>query len=279
MNPVQSKNSKVMTVVALALVCISLYWTFTYTGPYRYLAELQLKWFGSYVPELTTIVVLVGLLGIAATIKIVLRGAERPIPAASSTPAATAVPVNTTAESLLRYFRFSVFLFPLGFGGWAFYNGTHAGSLQQLSAVDFQSGKLQARVVYADVRGRLSGPYLSKNHYLYIPMETEANAAAPVQLVVGVSENQMRKYVRKESDGTFSVRGVADRGLEGDVKYAFEKNGIAVAEPVWVVHAGRDPSSDRTFGLIMMGLGIVVAGLVFGLEGFRKRKKAVAPPS
>src|SRR5260370_14477744 len=104
-------------------------------------------------------------------------------------------------------------------------------------------------------------------------MSEEQNAAARVQLVVGVNEKEMRKYMQREADGTFVVRGVADKGLEGDVKYAFEKNGVTVGESVWVVHAGRDPSGDKTFGLVMMGVGIVVAGLVVWFDGFPERKR------
>src|SRR6266581_4073390 len=240
MNPVKNQNNKAGLTLAAAMVALTLYWAFTYSGPYRYLAELQLKQFGVYYSEATAIV--------------------------------------TASEPWLRYFRYGALLVPFGFGGWTYYNGTHAGSLQQLTAVDFQNGKLQAHLVYADVRGHLSGTYLSKEHYLYIPMSAEQNAAAPVQLVVGVNEKEMRKYMHREADGTFVVRGVADKGLEGDVKYAFEKNGVTVGDSVWVVHAGRDPSGDKTFGLVMMGVGIVVAGLVFGLDGFRKRKRTTTKP-
>jgi hypothetical protein len=159
-----------------------------------------------------------------------------------------------------------------------YYNGTHAGILQQLNAVDFQSGNLQARVLYTEVRGHLNGPYLSKDRYRYIPMASEENRTGPVQLVVGIDENQMHKYMHKEADGTFSVRGIADKGLEGDVKFAFEKNGIAVADPVWVVHAGRNPQEDKMFGLIAIGIGIAFGGLMFGLESYRKRKGATVRP-
>jgi hypothetical protein len=153
---------------------------------------------------------------------------------------------------------------------------THAGSLQRLSAADFQSGKLQARLVYAEVRGHLGAHRISKDDYLYIPMASEKNAAAPVQLLVGVNEHEIRKYFHREGDGTFIVRGVADKGLEGDVKYAFEKSGVAVANPVWVMHAGRDPSLDRATGLSMMGLGVALAGLVLGWQSYRRRKRAAA---
>jgi hypothetical protein len=319
MNPVNSKNSKWaeirehglfgrqlqpvfkpqhgkwVALVGLAILGITFYWMFTYSGPYRYLAELQLKWFGSYDRNLTCLLVLsglfLGLLCIAVAIKLLFRGAERPVPGMPTAPiAAPAIPLTAipepaiqVAERWQRYCRYSVMygapLVLFGAGAYSYYNGTHEGNLQQLNAADFQSGKVQARVVYADVRGHLSERYLSNGDYLYIPMTSQKNAAAPVQLVLGVNEHEMRKYVHRETDGTFIVRGVVDKGLQGYVKYAFEKSGVAVANPVWVVHAGREPSWDRKGGLFVMGFGAALAGLVFRWQGYRKRKRATAQPA
>jgi len=286
------QHGKRVALVGLAILGITFYWMFTYSGPYRYLAELQLKWFASYDPKLTTLLVfsglVLGLLGIAATIKLLFRGAERHVPGMPTAPLATpaisptAIPESAiqVAERWQRYCRYSVMygapLVLFGTGAYSYYNGTHAGNLQQLSAADFQSGNVQARVLYADVRGHLSGRYLSNGDYLYIPMTSEKNAAAPVQLLVGVNEHEMRKYVHRETDGTFIVRGVADKRLQGYVRYAFEKSGVAVANPVWVVHAGREPSWDRKGGLSLMGFGAALAGLVFAWQSYRKRKTAAA---
>lgn len=279
MNPESPKNSKVMAVAVFVVVGITLYWAFTYSGPYRYLAELQLKWVGYYVPKLTVMVIILGFLFIAAAIKVVLRGAERPVPGAASAPVA-AVPVNNAAvpQTWLQYVRYVAPLVVVGFGGWMYFNGTQAGNLQQLGAVDFESGKLQSRIVYADVRGHLSRTYLSKENYLYIPMYTETSAKFPVRLLVGVNEKDANKQLRAEADGSITVRGIADEGLEGDVKYAFEKNGMAVADTVWVVHAGRAPGDDRTAGVIMMAIGVALAALFFAINSYKKRKNAAATP-
>ena len=275
MNPETPKTSKLAAVAVAAMVGITLYWTFTYSGPYRYLAELQVRWFGYYVPKLTAMVIILGLLLIGGAIKLVLRGAERPVPGPANVPVAAA-PINNAAvpQTWLQYVRCAAPLIVVGIGGWMYFNGTQAGRLQQLTAVDFESGKLQSRIVYADVRGHLSSMYLSKEHYLYIPMSTKANGKPPVRLVVGVDEKEANKRLHAEADGSVTVRGIADKGLEGDVKYAFEKNGIAVADPVWVVHAGREPSDDRMAGTIMMAIGVALAGLFFAVDSYKKRKNA-----
>jgi hypothetical protein len=288
------QNSKWVALVGLAILGITFYWMFAYSGPYRYFAELQLKWFGFYSRELTalltTLPLIFGVLWAAVLIMFLLRGAERPVPGTTTAPIATpaiaptAIPASAiqVAERWQRYCRYSVMygapLVLFGMGTYSYYNGTHEGNLQQLSAADFQSGKVQAHVVYADVRGHLGGRYLSNGDYLYIPMTSEKNAAASVQLVVRVNEHEIRKYVHRETDGTFIVRGVADKGLQGYVKYAFEKSGVPVANPVWVVHAGREPSWDRKGGLSVMGVGAALAGLVFGWQSYRKRKRAAAQP-
>jgi hypothetical protein len=283
-------HSKMGKLVALALGVASLgitfYWMFTYSGPYRALAELQLKWIGSYERNLTCLLVLsgliFGLLSIAAAIKLLFRGAERPVPGIPTAPTAIPQPAIQLSERYQRNVRYAVmFATPLivvGMGAYSYYNGTQAGSLQQLSAADFQSGKVQSHIVYADVRGHLSGHYMSKNNYLYIPMASEKGSASPVQLLVGVNDNDKRKYLHREADGTFLVRGIADKGVEGDVKYAFEKNGTSMADTVWVVHAGRAPSDDRKLGLSVMGFGVVFAGLLFAWQSYQKRKRTPSPP-
>ena len=279
MNPETPKNSRLAAVAVAAMVGITLYWTFTYSGPYRYLAELQLKWMGYYVPKLTAMVIILGFLAIAGVIKVILRGAERPVPGPANGPVA-AVPVTNTAvpQPWLQYVRYAAPLIVVGIGGWMYFNGTQAGGLQQLTAIDFGSGKLQSRMVYADVRGHLSRTYLSKENYLYIPMYTEANGKAPVLLVVGVNERDANKRLHAEADGSVIVRGIADKGLEGDVKYAFEKNGMSVADTVWVVHAGRAPGDDRMAGTIMMAIGVALAGLFFAVDSYKKRKNAAMRP-
>ena len=163
MNPETQHKSKLAAAATIGFVAITLYWAFTYTGPYRYLAELQIKWFGSYVPKLTAIAIILGFLGIAALIKKVLQGAERsvpglpaaPNPATSTTSASTASNVRV-ATPLIRYARYTAPIVILGFGVWLYSNATQAGGLQQLSAVDLESGQLHSRIVYADVRGHLS---------------------------------------------------------------------------------------------------------------------------
>jgi hypothetical protein len=288
------QNGKWIALAGLALLGLTFYWMFTYSGPYRYLAELQLQWFGSYDRNITCLLVLsglifgslFGLLGLVVTTKFLFHGAEGLVPGMPTASAATPDPAIQMVErwrrNLLPVFLYGIPLVLFGIGAYSYYNGTHEGNLRQLTAADFQSGKLQARPVYADVRGHLSDQYISKDYYLYFAMTSEANTASPAPLLVGVGENEAAKCLHREADGTYTVRGVADKGLiglgqEGDVKYAFEKIGIALADPVWVVRAGRDPSNDRMVGLSVMGGAVIFAALAFAWLSQQKRKRAASP--
>lgn len=286
MDPANPQTKKLALWSTFALGGLSFYWCITYTGPFRYLAELQLKWFGSYSPKLTLMVVMLGLIGIAALIKRLFQQPELPVArplSGPSTPANTPNIVNTmnAAPAGFPWQQYTWLIAPLvflGVGTWAYLNGIQAGDLRQLTASDFQNGGPSARILYADVKGYLAEKYIAQNNYQYIPMFAENNEAAPVQLLVGIDKGQEQTYLHEESDGSFTVRGVVDKGLPSDVAYTFEKNGIKLADSVWIVRTGRNPSKDKTFGSIMIILGIVTAGALHALREYRNRKSPAARP-
>src|SRR6202022_2441560 len=200
----KAHKGKWMALTGVGVPGVTFYWMLTYSGPYRYFAELQLKWFGFYAPKLTVLLIIaglvIGLFGLAAVITSLFRGAERPVPGIApanvTTPAiahkATAAPVTQTMGQWLLNIRLATAgigaILILGIGANTYYNATQEGNLQELSVQDFESGKVQTRPVYADVRGHLSETYLKAEHYLYVPMANEKNAAAPIRLIVGVDE-------------------------------------------------------------------------------------------
>lgn len=275
---------KTGTIFMVASVGLSLYWMITYSGPYRYLAELQLKLLGWYVPKITVMVIVLGFVGLAVAVKAVFRGAERPAP--SLPPGSDAAAVETggfvqpnsiagNAWLASPYVRLWFLLIPLGLGAYFYFNASQAGELQQLQVQDFGSGQLKSRVLYADVRGHLSRKYMIKNNYMYIPM-FESSASEPARVLVGVDKAQTKKYLHAQPDATFIVRGMVQRNLEGDVRAAFEKSAIPLAETCWVVHTGRDPKSDRQMGLILMAVSAVLAAAIGSWLSHKNNKSSVS---
>lgn len=268
------------SLLIAAVMGVSFYWMFTYSGPYRYLAELQIKWLGWYVPKVTLLLIVLGLFGIAALGKLILQGAERSAPVLPQ-PAGTAAAENGglgKPMAVSAQWRMWYLAIPIAMGGYFYFNATQAGELRQLQAEDFGGGRVTSRVVYADVRGQLSSEYMMDNNYMYVPMRQSADASEPVHLLVGVDKARIKEYVHRQADGSFVVRGIVQKDLGNDVKVAFEKNGMTLAPNCWVLHTGRDPKGDRNIALIIIGISVGAGVLAAGLAKYKSRRSFIAQP-
>ena len=285
MNTNNTKD-KTAIIVSMLGVGLALYWMFTYSGPYRYLAEWQLKWFGAYIPKLTVIAIVLGFLCIAAAVKVVFRGAERPAPGLPQGIGTTGSGMGTgvmaqgnsgPAWLVSPYARLWLVLVPLGLGAYFYFNASQAGELQQLRVQDFEAGQVKSRVLYAEVRGQLSRKYIQKNTYMYIPM-VESSASEPAHVLIGVDKAKTKKYLQIQPDTSFLVRGMVQKDLEADVRVAFEKNGIPLADNCWVVHTGRDPKSDRQLGLILVAISAVFGAGLWSWLSYKSKKSPAPQP-
>jgi hypothetical protein len=261
MNPEKLLNNKKDLVLGLAVIGLSLYWMFTYSGPYRYLAEFQLRMFGTYVPKLTFLAVTLGLLGVVVGVRFLLRGAERDAQGASQANARSSSAQSAASFRISPSWRLAVLLVPLGLGCYFYFNAMRTRNLQELRAGDFESGRVTSSVLYAEVRGYIDEIYMSKDKYLYIPMREASGSTSPAHILIGVDEKEIQTKLRKQSDGRYITRGMVQSNMDADVKYAFQKNGILIGEPCWVVYTGRDPSSDRKLGLAILGATAVLGAL------------------
>jgi hypothetical protein len=268
-----SANSKANDKLAIGStvvgVALSLYWMFTFSGPYRFLAELQTKWFGWYVPKLTMLAIVFAIVGLVLAVRKIARGAEQPVPNAAMAPAAAP---NASASKMHQipvwyaspYSRLLLLVLPFGLGLYSYTNASRAGELRHLQAADFGNGNVTQRVIYADVSGELGRDYASDDNYMYIPMRTSELSNEPVSVVVGVSKNKVEQYLQARPGGGVIVQGMTERNLNAEVKVALEKGGVTLADKVWVVHTGRNPQSDMKFGVwLMIGTAPFGAGLLF----------------
>jgi hypothetical protein len=209
-----------------------------------------------------------------AVIKVLFRGAERSVPGVPVAPAASNFQGATALEQ--RWLRRIPYLVaPIVFllGANDYYKGLRAGNLQELDAKEFYGASQQPRVLYAQVHGRLGDRFLSQDDYFYVVMTVEGREGEPVQLLVGGSKSEFKKAVHRNADGTAQVSGIVDKGLAGDVKYAFEKEGYKMGDAIWVIHAGRDPAYQKGQGLFVMGFGVACIGIVYLVIKIKDRKR------
>src|ERR1043165_9573344 len=92
----------------LVAIGLTIYFATTYTGVYRWLAELQLKYAGSYETQITFIVTLLILLAPFLVIAWILKKADRLAmgPATATAPASPATPPATASSTDLEVRRF-----------------------------------------------------------------------------------------------------------------------------------------------------------------------------
>src|SRR6266566_8783614 len=135
----------------IAMLALTFYFMFTYTGPFKWLAELQLKWIGSYSEKLTFIVTMfVVLIPLAIAWKFVLVAVKRLGPGSAATSSEMGAPVDATAAAKPKieagFGGFLVFLgvIVLGIGAFMYYRGATAGELMRVSAKELEEGRKPA---------------------------------------------------------------------------------------------------------------------------------------
>src|SRR5687768_9953774 len=143
--------------IMIGTAALAIYWDHTYSGPYRWLAELQLKWFGQYEKTITFLLAIMILLApfgaLLGAYKLVTRGRRRAVAATLGQAADTSTPPppqpSTWASQrdvLDRYFvpigitLFGAVLLFLGVQKW--HVARNAGEMIHAEARDFETGSL-----------------------------------------------------------------------------------------------------------------------------------------
>jgi hypothetical protein len=253
---------------------------FGYSGPYRILAEFQLKQFGSYSSKLTMLAICIAFLLLGELSRMLLQGAERPVPGIPIPPSPSA-PARATL-SLARvaaHRRWILAGIPFAMGAYFFLTAMSAGSLRELRIRDVADGTLPARTVYAEVRGYADEASMAENNYLYVPMRETADAAVPVTVVVGVDQNKVETEFKPDGDGLVAVRGMLEPQLDSEIRYAFEKHGTPLANPCRVLRTNRTPASDEKMGAIFMLGSLGIGGGLWVFRLFQQKLRVPRPGS
>jgi hypothetical protein len=273
----------------LVWVCFTLgaayagYAWYSYSGPFKWLAELQLKWFGEYEIQLTFLLTLVlmilpaGLLGPKGFRRWYWRGAQaEPVSEESRT-----VRIRRQSKVILALGLLS---FPLGLGTgliarWVWKEAVLTpldlrGSLSSPQSNYVQlTGWVQTHWVY-----RYSEEIGGKREYAVVPVtETAWVRSSPVRYFVQTSSNrafqelepggpQFRPLGRQQTPFLFSERFLVERnGLPGMVRERYLEAGANIAEPHYFLTEGQ-PTDPTTVFYICVTVGGIL-GLILTLSG------------
>ena len=248
------------------------YWWLSYSGPYRWLAELQMARFGGHVVVLTVALpIVVGLL--ASERAVALLTGTRPTPLHGS--------VLDGMPALRRLPLYSLFIL-LGGGAFTAYEYRKAAALGELRAVtpdDLLPAPGAAPARYVEVTGtvdpRTAWTEDGGDTDLYFLLRGPRTAGdAPAPVVVSVPRERAHEFVRRdEAAGTATVRGVATRGMKGPVRGFFEQQGVVFTAEPWVLEPEVTPGSMRSAVWFLAGFTVVGAVVAFFAQRAQQREK------
>jgi hypothetical protein len=254
--PSQKKNSILWLGFYVLYSIAVLYCVFTYTGPGRWIGELQLRTFGWNSGAITLIALLIPVVVLMRTV-----GGTSP---------------TEPFFELLSRFRLERLAWPavvLLIGGIvanivaqkAF--SPNRGRLSVLQAIDGDGA------FYATVHGHLmEGITVQKGSSIpdvYLPlMDPEQDENTGSFLVVQIRETLLDTLKQDES-GFVEVAGFVDERLAGEIRAWLEQKIGRPINSVRVIHSGVSPEKAKIFFWILIVISIFTAGII----GFRKFKR------
>jgi hypothetical protein len=260
--PSPARSSRALELVLngswLGFMGLTFYWMFTYSGPHRFLCEWQNKTWGHYYPALSIIV-----LNLPPALAI---GLVRKMLGLGPAPRTLDELIPLSGESA-RVFAVPALLFVgmLALGGSFYWSGVRAGDLRAVHADELLSGSVTDAVLYADVRGVPDERIVSTQEggaipVLYIPLHGSGGEGEPAPVVIQVQENLAEEYLVPQGDtAEVLVRGLMEQDVPRDVAPYLTQQGVRLSTPCWLVRPKVNPEQRKTAGLVVSGLGAVIA--------------------
>ncbi len=246
------------------------YWWATYSGLYRWLAELQIAWFDGY--ELILTGILTCLLAVVPTM-IVLVAISRRLPPPTDSPRMSAAEVESWIQGHSgRLVAGGISVGLLGFGLFQSVACARLGDLTDFDVAAVERGAApQSRYVRLDGTpewARAVGVEGEHDVSFYVPLRS--GPRAPVALVLEVTQNQLDSGGANRSQRHFE--GTLSSNLTGLARTVMVKKGVKLAEPLWVLDVGHNPRQTRDMAAAFTTMGGIGLLLLAAWMAFRRRR-------
>jgi hypothetical protein len=246
------------------------YWWATYSGLYRWLAELQIAWFDGY--ELILTGVLCCLFTVLPTM-LVLVVISRRLPPPADRPSMSAAEVEAWIQG--HYGRIVVGALSVGLLGVGLFQLVAYARLGELTDFDVaaveEGAAPQSRYVRLDGAPEWSQAVGVEGEHdvtFYVPLRSAPRA--PVAVVLEVAESQLKYGGVNRSQRHFE--GTLSSNLTGLARTVLVKKGVKFAEPLWVLDAGHSPRETRDMGAAFTTMGGIGSLLLAAWIAFRRRR-------
>jgi hypothetical protein len=288
---------KLIALVCVAGAALVGYWAWRYEGLYQWLAERQLKWFGSYEAQITFLVALVIVVGPILALAVIARRVVRGAGAAPFPTEAMpqAYPASTRVQLFLGRWGFALTIGIVGIalaapGVYHLHRGSTAGQITRVTAADFDAGRFPTRhwvSITGDAPIEQSVSLTSSNGgraTFYIPVISENfDPHRGVTLFLKATADDINDDVRAFGNGKFEGMLTTD-ALPGLVREEFKRREVIPAADYRMLDLGRTPADDVKVGrdmVIFGGIMVVAAGVMALWPWFKSRRaeRAAASPA
>jgi hypothetical protein len=270
---------------ALPGLALGGYWWWSYSGLYRWLAEMQIDWFGAYLPGATGMVeialcVAAGFLPAALLLFVLVQLGVFPVDP-ENLPDVAAQDVRTNRWLNTHYWRVAgvaAGIVMLVGGALLTTAGLRAGALSKPDLAVLETGAAPASR-YVRVSGRLlrekalqQSMRNSPGGTLFVPLVCPGwQAGRPAALYVRVVDPKDPRLAEDVFQGT-----LAENGLPGPIRTVFEQSGPRPTSPHYVLELGNRPSRDIDNGLGLLGVGgalLALTAVAWGIIAYRERRR------
>ena len=272
----------------LGSIGASLYWGLAYRGPYRWLAEWQLRLLGEYWPMLTGLCTLLitfplGVLPAAIAIQIAgARSQQEPSPDGLAANQASGDAItHWVMERPYRLFAAGISIVFMLVGGFFALRGATAGERALVDVAVLEQGQTPENY-HVELQGRLlideaarvtkpGGPV-----EVYAPIVSNAwRPGQPVPAYLEISEASLEQYARDLATGRYQGM-LSDLPLPGVAQTALTERGLPPAERYWVLDYRQKPDDTLALGLALLSVGapfgVVTAFIWIDIERRRARR-------
>lgn len=270
-----SMSPRGMVGLGLSLAA-TFYFMFTYTGPFQWLAELQLHRMGSYSEKLTFLVVCLGIFGLLALVSLPFR---------YMAPTGGAAPVGQLIGGIGRKLSTRRGIFILigialtAFGARDYRRAAVAGPLTNLDVAQLEAGQPpQSSWVraygYAVTDAAIEYGKSNTKADRYIPVVSRANDIhqTGVHLFIKARHDD---NVPSDPEHPGEYEGLlTSADLPGPVRTSLEQQSLLHGAQYYVLDFGLTPAKkmDRAKTVLLVGAGITAAAILFSvIYQFRPR--------
>jgi hypothetical protein len=288
MNHARPKPNKVAIVLCLAGAALTGYWAYRYEGVYRWLAELQLRWWGSYEVQITFLLTLAIVALPPAGIAFLIRRFVQPSDSKPNVDPAPFRPDEPVREPLwLKVFGFPMVCGIIGIalgapGVYFLHRGNSAGAITEVAAADFDAGRIPTAKWVAVSGDALMDAALSvtESHTTkyYVPVISEDyDPKHGISLYLEAHPQKIDDAVRRVA-GAGRFEGMLTMSeLPGMVRVEFEKKKLAPAANYHVLDLGRTPADDVKVGRDMVMFGGVAIAVAIAIPIVRRLRQRSTP--